>query len=150
MKRFLLFACSLSVLVFAAGRVSAQADASPTPAIQTGGETAAQSAAEVWLALSDDGRYDAGYQGTAGIFQKLVNQAQWTKMVSAGRGPLGKVVTRKVKDSKFTTTMPGAPDGQYVVIHYDTAFEKKASAVEVLTVLLDADGQWKVCGYFIR
>ena len=151
MKRsLLLLPCLLSILTLAAGRADGQAAAAPTPVIQNGGEVAAQSAAEVWLAITDDGRYEVAYQSTASILQKLVTKEQWTKMVAAGRGPLGKVVTRKMKDAKFTATMPGAPDGQYVVLHYETSFEKKPAAVETVTMLLDTDGQWKPCGYFIR
>jgi hypothetical protein len=48
------------------------------------------------------------------------------------------------------TTMPGAPDGEYVVIQYQTTFEHKNSAVETVTPMLDNDGQWRVSGYYIR
>jgi hypothetical protein len=48
-----------------------------------------------------------------------------------------------------TTTLPGAPDGEYGVLTYSAAFTNKASAVE--TVILARDGeQWKIVGYFIR
>lgn len=149
--KHLLFACSCFWLPLAlTGGLNAQTAASPTPAIQNGGETAAKAAADVWLALVDDGRYEPGYQATAGIFQKIVTKEQWTKMAAAGRAVVGKLRSRTMKDTKFTATMPGAPEGQYVVIHYDASFEKKTAAVETLTMLLDSDGQWKVCGYFIR
>ncbi len=153
MKRFILLPlCGLlMILAWSAGSLLAQ-DAAPAPtaAIQTGGETAAQSAGEVWLALTDDARYDNAYSGAAGIFQHLITREQWVKLVTAGRSPLGKVGSRRLKDSKFSPKMNGAPDGQYVVLHFDTAFEKKPAAIETLTVTLDPDGQWKVCGYFIR
>lgn len=152
MKSFLpLFGGLLLTLGLPSVALRAQnATSSPTPAIQTGGEVAAQSAAEVWLALTDDARYDASYTSAGGIFQKLVTKEQWVKLVTNGRGPLGKVTSRRLKVAKFSPTMAGAPDGQYVVLHYESAFEKKPAAVETLTTLLDADGQWKVCGYFIR
>jgi hypothetical protein len=46
--------------------------------------------------------------------------------------------------------VPGAPDGRYVTIQYETVFEKKASAVETITPMLDPDGIWRVSRYFIR
>ena len=145
MKRLLLCALLLALPV----GLRAQ-DSSPTPTTQSGGETAAQAAGEVWLALTDDARYDAAYIGAAAIFQKLITKDNWIKLVGAGRGPLGKVSTRKLKDAKFSPKMNGAPDGQFVVLHFDTTFEKKVAAFETLTTILDTDGQWKVCGYFIR
>ncbi len=150
MKRFLPPVICLVLTLAWCGDSTGQTAPSPTPAIQTGGETAAKAASDIWLAQVDDGRYDAGYLASASVFQKLVTKEQWVKLATAGRKPMGKIVTRSMKDSKFSTTMAGAPEGQYVVLHYDTAFEKRPVAVETVTTLLDSDGQWKVCGYFIR
>ncbi len=151
MKRSLPAALFVLAGVAMSGNLPAQTTASsPTPAIQNGGETAAKAAADIWLALVDDGRYEPAYQSSASIFQKLVTKDQWVKLAGNGRSLLGKVHSRAVKDTKFSATMPGAPDGQYVVIHYQVSFEKKASATETVTAFLDGDGQWKVCGYFIR
>jgi hypothetical protein len=46
--------------------------------------------------------------------------------------------------------LPGAPDGEYVVIQYESSFEHKQAAVETVTPMLDKDGTWRVSGYFIR
>src|SRR3990172_8443962 len=45
---------------------------------------------------------------------------------------------------------PGAPDGQYVVIQYETSFERKSSAIETITPIREKDGKWRVAGYYIR
>jgi hypothetical protein len=66
------------------------------------------------------------------------------------RAPLGAVQARKLKSATFTKTLPGVPDGEYVVIKYDTDFENKKSAVETITTMLDKDGKWRVSGYFIK
>jgi hypothetical protein len=55
-----------------------------------------------------------------------------------------------LKSATYTKSLPGAPDGEYVVIQYDTGFEHKQSAVETVTPMLDKDGKWRVSGYFIR
>jgi len=48
------------------------------------------------------------------------------------------------------TEMPGAPDGQYVVMQFDTSFTNKKTAVETVTVGPKQDGQWKASGYYIK
>ena len=53
-------------------------------------------------------------------------------------------------DAKPATELPGAPDGEYVVFQFSTAFEHKRAAVETVTPMMDADGQWRVSGYFVR
>jgi Protein of unknown function (DUF4019) len=71
-------------------------------------------------------------------------------MVAPVRDPLGKVLSRTLKSATYTTSLPGAPDGEYVVIQYDTSFEHKKSAVETITPMLDKDDHWRVSGYFIK
>ena len=66
------------------------------------------------------------------------------------RQPLGKMLSRKIKSTQYETSLPGAPDGEYVVIQYNTSFEHKESAIETVTPMLEQDGKWKVSGYFIK
>ncbi len=122
----------------------------PEPPIQTGGEVAATAAIEVWVALVDDNRFAESWQASAGIFKKAVTQEQWVSLMQAHRQPLGKVLSRKIKGKQFMRMVPGAPDGQYVVVQYDTSFEHKQTAVETVTSMVDADGQWRVAGYYVR
>jgi hypothetical protein len=68
----------------------------------------------------------------------------------AFRKPLGKTLSRKITSAKYTTTLPGAPDGEYVVIQYQTSFKNKLSAVETVTPMLDKNGDWRVSGYYIK
>jgi len=79
-----------------------------------------------------------------------VTKDQWVKMIGATLGPLGANTSRKLKSAKYTTTLPGAPDGRYVVIQYESSFEHKQSAIETITPMLDNDGLWHVSGYFIK
>lgn len=77
-------------------------------------------------------------------------QQKWVEAAKTVRGPLGPVKSRAVKSSTATKTLPGAPDGEYVVLQFNAAFEKKAAALETITVLREPDGQWRVVGYFVR
>ena len=70
-------------------------------------------------------------------------------MLQGVRQPLGKTVSRQLASSHYETSLPGAPDGEYVVIQFNTVFDNKQSAVETVTSVLD-DGKWKVAGYFIK
>ncbi len=66
------------------------------------------------------------------------------------REPLGKVITRTLKSAEHRTSLPGAPDGDYVVIRFETAFENKQAAIETVTPMLEKDGSWRVAGYYIN
>jgi hypothetical protein len=110
----------------------------------------AQDAAKAWLALIDSGQYGRSWDDAALIFKTSVSKADWENMCRSVRAPLGSVKSRTVKSATFTRTLPGAPDGEYVVIQYDTRFENKASAVETVTPMHEKDGSWRISGYYIR
>jgi hypothetical protein len=113
-------------------------------------EEKALKAANEWLKLVDDGKYNESWKAAAQYFKNSLTSSQWEQAVSPVRKPLGKVLKRAVGTKEYRTTLPGAPDGEYVVIHYNTSFENKASAVETVTPMLDKDGTWRVSGYFIK
>ena len=113
-------------------------------------EKAAQAAAKKWLALVDQGKYAESWENAASYFKNAVPETQWLQSMKGARQPLGKMVTRRPLSATFATSLPGAPDGQYVVIQYSTSFENKASAVETVTPMRDPDQQWRVSGYFIK
>jgi hypothetical protein len=113
-------------------------------------EQLAQQSSESWLALVDSGKYAESWQECAQIFQAAVTQEQWQGALRATRDPLGKLLWRRLKGATYTKTLPGAPDGEYVVIHYESSFEHKQAAVETVTPMLDKDGKWRVSGYYIK
>jgi hypothetical protein len=113
-------------------------------------EQLAQQSAEAWLALTDTAKYDESHERAAQYFKNAVPKDQWASSMHAVRDPLGSVTSRKLRSATYTKSLPGAPDGEYVVILYDTSFEHKQSAVETVTPMLDADGKWRVSGYFIK
>ena len=113
-------------------------------------EKAAAGAARSWLALTDGGKYAESWKEAATSFKTAVKQDQWEQMARAVRAPLGAAGSRKEKSATYRTTLPGAPDGEYVVIEYDTSFANKASAVETVTMTLYKDGKWRAAGYFVK
>ena len=100
--------------------------------------------------LIDGGKYSECWDESAGYVKALVSKEDWQKRLQGARQPLGKIVSREVKSTHYTTSAPGAPDGQYVIIQYETSFENKKTAVETVTPMVDTDGTWRVSGYYIR
>lgn len=80
----------------------------------------------------------------------MVKETQWAQSVQRVRQSLGRVVARRLTSATPATELPGAPDGQYLVLQFETEFEHKQSAVETVTPMLDVDGVWRVSGYFVR
>lgn len=87
---------------------------------------------------------------TSGFVQGAVAEQQLVASLEGIRKPMGKLVSRTAKTVKETTTVPGAPDGRYFIMEFESTFESKQSATETVTFRLEKDGQWKAAGYFIR
>ncbi len=113
-------------------------------------EKAALQAADVWLQLVDTGQYAKSWEQAAAFFRNAVPQDNWQRSMGVFRKPLGELVPRQLKSTRYTTSTPGAPDGEYVIIQYNTSFENKKSAIETVTPMVDKDGKWRVSGYFIK
>ena len=111
------------------------------------GEEAGLAAATKWLGLVDKGDYTKSWERAAGIFRDMVTKLEWQMKLDTYRKPLGEVSERKVKSKQYTKTLPNAPEGDYVVIQYETVFKNKKTITEEVTCILERDGKWKVAGY---
>ncbi len=132
----------VAIIIVLTARVSIAADSVK--------EKAAVAAAEKWVALVDAGKYTDSWKEAAEYFKSAVNQGQWEQSIQSVREPLGKISSRKVKTKTYQTTLPGAPDGEYVIIQFETSFQNKKTATETVTPMLDKDGQWRVSGYYLK
>ena len=124
--------------------------AAPALSADPAGYQEAVDAANHWLNLIDEKKYQESWEQAAEYFKSAVLKEDWEQMARAVRGPLGNAVSRNLKSKQYTTTLPGAPDGEYVVIQYETSFENKKAAVETVTPMKDADGHWRVSGDYIK
>ncbi len=113
-------------------------------------ENAAVASAELWLLAVDKEQYADSWRNAAEFFKRAVTKEKWEQSMISFRKPLGGILSRKVRSTEFRTSLPGAPDGKYVVIILETSFKNKTTAIETITPMLEKDGVWRVAGYFIR
>lgn len=118
-----------------------QADEVTDPAVE---------AAKIWLNLVDTKKYRESWEEAAPFFKSHVAESDWVKMISAVRSPFGEVKSRELIQAVPTKVLPGAPDGEYVVIQFQTSFQNKAEAVETITPMKDDKGAWRVSGYYVK
>ena len=111
---------------------------------------AAEKVSRSWLALTDAGQYAESWDSAASFFRAAITAEDWVTALANARTPFGAINSRETGSSTYSTALPGAPDGEYVVFIFNTSFSNKAAAVETVTAMKDLDGQWRVAGYFIR
>ena len=115
---------------------------------QSDKEKVAALAAGKWLSLVDEGKYGKSWQESAEYFRNEIKQDKWERSTQAARTMLGNLVSRKVKSTSYKTSLPGVPDGQYVIIEFVSSFVNNKSTIEAVTVINKGE-KWQVSGYSI-
>jgi predicted lipoprotein len=146
-----IFALMLAAAIVALSAYAAEETPEATPAAPLVLDTTpAMAVAESWLVYVDKGHYAESWEDSAAYFRGAVPKSQWETTLAQARGPLGIAIARKVRSATYTRSLPGAPEGEYVVIQYDTRFENRPQSVETVTPMREKNGTWKVAGYHIR
>jgi len=118
-------------------------------AISVAGTAEGVSSAISWLEVVDSGEYAESWSEASPYFQSQISSDNWEQALKKVRHPLGKVLSREVTTSSLHTSLPGAPEGNYLVVVFSTSFEQKSSATETVTVSQTGD-DWRAVGYFIK
>jgi len=141
---------AVAALLLAPAAGQAKPAAKKAKPVRPAPASAPQAAAKSWLALTDAGKYAESWSAASPTFQSQVTKDQWAAAVLSARGPLGKLQKRTLTSGQRASSLPGAPPGDYSVLVYTTDFEKKGTATETAILTRDADGKWRVSGYFIK
>ena len=132
-------ACAM--LVLASTGSWAQSDLDVSPGLE---------ASRIWLATLDAGRYGASWEDAAPMLRSTINKVQWETTLESARGRLGVAIGRKIRTATCSRGTPADPEIEVCLIHYDTRFENRPLAEEVVTPIKGADGVWRVSAYVLR
>ena len=146
--RSLLALCAL-VALLASVPSPALAQQVPQPAVpaaeQKPAPEAAVAAAEAWLEFVDRGDYRASWEQGAQMLRTTVSLPEWAHSLVQADAKTGPVQERMQAKAWYTTEMPGAPAGEYVVVRYWARYDK-LEAIEGVVLVREGEG-WKVAGY---
>ena len=124
----------------------APAKPQPTVAVNTGEVV---TVAKKWLVLADAGKYEESWSETAAFVRKAVTKEQWSQGLGRFRGRVGTLKSRVLRSVAEMAVPPGAPEGQFVAVDFDSSFSRRAGSVEIVQAVLEPDGHWRVVGYSI-
>lgn len=132
----------LAVFVVAAAPVSAPAQ-SNEQAVE-----AAKQAAQDWFVLLDADKYKATWEEGATFFKSKISAEQWAAQIRRAHRSLDSLQSRSLAAARYTTSMPNAPEGEYVFAQYRATYGDQ-NTVETVSLKKD-QGEWRVAGYFIK
>jgi hypothetical protein len=105
--------------------------------------------ARSWLRLVDDGRHPASWNAAAPLLREELGPREWDAALRAARAPLGRCLWRKVQSRAAVEGSRGDLRGPYVVVRFESAFERRDGVKETVTAVRGPDGRWRVAAYFI-
>lgn len=103
-----------------------------------------------WIELIDNEKYNQSWDEASEGFKASITKEKWGLMVGNIRPKFGKVLERKVSSMIYTTSLPNAPSGKYIVIRYHSKFSNIDNVTETITPSKDKNGEWHISGYFIK
>jgi hypothetical protein len=107
-------------------------------------------ASRAWLALLDAGKFGAAWDGASPYLKSVVTRQKWITGLAAARKPFGKLKQRTPVKFARSHSMPGAPDGDYSIIEFESQFANGKVASEHIIWMLGDNQDWHVSGYYIR
>jgi len=112
--------------------------------------TAVQTAARAWVQYIDRGDAQGAWDAAGKKFQAAMTKELWAGELKKAQTQLGKMQQRTVGPARFQRKIAGMPEGEYAQLLFRTIFANKPDGSESLTLEREADGQWRVIGYFPR
>ncbi|WP_420934934.1 DUF4019 domain-containing protein [Alteromonas sp. A081] len=103
-----------------------------------------------WLTLIDGGEYADSWLTSSAIFRTNISREKWVEALQLVRKPLGSVNSRELALTQAPTSLPGLPDGEYLVLTFSTKFEEKPLAATETLSLVKTSASYQAIGYFIR
>jgi hypothetical protein len=110
-------------------------------------EKAGEMSAHAWLLLLDRKDWGSAWDISSAVFRQNVPLPAWMDGIPKLREPFGAFVQRQPVEVVYKRSIPGRPDGDYVTAVFLSKFATKPEVLEVVTVVREQDGRWRVTGY---
>lgn len=116
------------------------------PALQAAFEDTANVAAQ-WLKLIDDGKYADSWDYASQTFQFTIKKNEWIVAEEKLRQPMGRLLNRQLMQQLPAKDPKGLPAGDYMVLAYKSSFSNRPDVRELVTMVKESDGKWRVLTY---
>jgi hypothetical protein len=83
-------------------------------------------------------------------FRGHVSLEQWQKALSEGRYALGKLIQRKQVSFLIQEGKGDLKGHALAFLQFEASYENQKYTLEDVTYVREADGEWKLIGYFDR
>lgn len=105
---------------------------------------------ERWLHLLDERNYSDSWEAASLTLRLTVPKNHWVTLMESVRKPLGSLTSRKIVHYSKAQDPHGLPKGEYMVLVFQSSFSQKSAVNELVTMVLESDGKWRVLTYQVQ
>lgn len=105
----------------------------------------AREAADAWLALFDADDIEATYESAAEPFKSQVDLQDWEAQAAQVKETVGELDGRTYMETTYADELPQAPEGDYMIVQYDTQYAN-LDVTEYVILVLEED-TWRMVGF---
>ena len=106
-------------------------------------------AVEQFIELVDANDFAVAYEGASKLMHLSYSKSDWVEQVKRSALLVGAVQKRKLVSVLSRETYPRFPDGEYLLVYFESQRQHKQKATEVVLVQQVA-GKWQVCTYRLK
>lgn len=106
-------------------------------------------AAESFLGIVDQANYGGSWEASASYLKARHPKEYYIAFVGTTRAAFGGLINRSIISAKLYDKFFGYPDGKICVVRYETSFENKSVGREIVTLILNSEGQWEIAEYTV-
>ena len=110
-------------------------------------DSTAIESASTFLALLDRGDISAAFETTTAFHRSYWQRDRWVDSIGTLRSFYGPLINRAASKTVHKDSYPKHPDGEYIVIVFESSFSRKRQTTEIVAVTPDGDGRWRVSDY---
>lgn len=112
--------------------------------------TDGQKAIDSWLGFWDKLKCRESYSNLAQLTRTDVSEKLWIKFCENTNKSVGAVRSRKLIAAAFTKSRLPKTDRPLAILAYHSSFTNSPSGIDLVALLLEKDGTWKVTNYLLR
>lgn len=100
-----------------------------------------------WLKMIDDGKYGESWDFASQLFQFTLKRKEWEVAEEKLRAPMGRLISRQLVLQAPAKDPKNLPKGDYMVLEYKASFANRPEVSELVTMIKESDGKWRVLTY---
>jgi hypothetical protein len=108
-----------------------------------------QASVNSWLALWANSKCKESFSALSSLSRDGISEQDWSNYCARLNKGLGANKSRNLIAAAFSRSLPDKTDRPLAILAYNSSFENVPSAVELISLMLEKEGNWSITNYLL-